>query len=90
MSVLRFAALLLLAGCASSVPTVIEKPVVIERERTIALPPDLLSDCLGAPPALEAGATNGDLLMSWQGWQSFAACLQSRLERIRELQPVHQ
>lgn len=88
MSVLRLSLVVILAGCGGQrVPTVIEKPVLVERERPVALPADLVSDCLGKPPALETGATNGDLLMSWQGWQTFAACLESRLNRIRELQP---
>jgi hypothetical protein len=88
-----------IAGCASTcVPTVVEKPVIVERERLLSLPPDLLSPCLGKPPALplrrpfgEAESieptTNATLLLSWYGWQAYAACVESRLQAIRSVQP---
>ena len=86
MSIVRILAVLMLTGC-SSVPVVVEKPVIVEKAVTVTIPADLLARCGGKPPSLDATATNGDLLMSWHGQRSYIDCLESRLQRIREIQP---
>lgn len=80
---------LILSACASS-PPVVTKPqaVLVEREKLVSLPPDLLAPCQNKPPSLAEGTTNGDLLWAYVGLSnSYIPCLEERLESIRRLQP---
>lgn len=92
-------AVVILAGCSPSVPRVIERPVVVEKTVQVAIPEDFLIGCAGRPPPLSTAPTpsdeadqtlptNGDLLMSWNGWKSYATCLESKLQSIRDVQPL--
>lgn len=81
--------LLILLGCAQT-PPVVTKPVAVrvEVERLVSLPPDLLAPCQNKPPAIQPGATNGDLLWSYIGVSnSYVPCLEDKLQSIRNLQP---
>lgn len=90
------ACILAISGCATTPPVIIEKPVVVEVEKVIAIPPDFLTGCAGKPPRLgldpmpvdeSSAITNGDLLMSYTGLWTYTHCLESRIQSIRDIQP---
>lgn len=80
---------LVLSACASSPPVVVKpQAVVVEKEKLVSLPPDLIGACPNKPPNLKEGATNGDLLWAYVGLStSYIPCLEQKLESIRRLQP---
>jgi hypothetical protein len=78
----------MLMGCSVPPPVIVEKPVIVDREVRVSMPPDLIQPCIGRPEDLSAvSATNGVLLVNRREWMEYAACLESKLDRVRELQP---
>lgn len=75
-------------GCKVPPPVIVEKPIIIERQVPRDLPPDIVQPCAGRPPDFAAGAptTNGELLVNRRAWIEYSACLESKLQRVREIQ----
>lgn len=78
----------ILAGCSSAPVITHTVPVVVERERPISIPADLLAPCPSKPDRLVNGVSVGMLREAALQYQnSYVPCLEGRLESIRRLQP---